>query len=180
MPTAFGKLEKFLRLEQSQGFLNRAVIGGFDGFAEIWRNEALRETQDQAEIKQINEIADLLLRYAEADPAGRSQAVNDLLSQLEQDPQERTPRQPPLHKPGSAPPPPPIVAPAPAAPPERPGTGLDAPVNTLPGVSTAYTARLRRLGIDTVGDLLYHFPHRYDDYSSLKPIANLNTVMRLR
>ena len=46
-------------------------------------------------------------------------------------------------------------------------------MNTLPGVSTAYTSRLQRLGIATVGDLLYHFPHRYDDYSSLKPINRL-------
>jgi ATP-dependent DNA helicase RecG len=205
MPTAFDKLEKFLRLEQSQGFLNRAVIGGFDGFADIWRNEALRETQDQSKIKRINEMADLLLHYAEADPAGRSRAVNDLLGQLAQDPQDRTPRKPPLRKPGAAPAspssaepalpsgtapappsstepapppsaapaPPSSAAPAPATPSERPGTGLDAPVSTLPGVSTAYTARLRRLEIDTVGDLLYHFPHRYDDYSSLKPINQL-------
>jgi ATP-dependent DNA helicase RecG len=34
-------------------------------------------------------------------------------------------------------------------------------------------ARLRRLGISTVGDLLHHFPHRYDDYSTLKPINQL-------
>jgi ATP-dependent DNA helicase RecG len=46
-------------------------------------------------------------------------------------------------------------------------------VSTLPGVSTAYTARLRRLGIATVGDLLYHFPHRYDDFSKLKSISRL-------
>jgi ATP-dependent DNA helicase RecG len=176
MPTAFEKLEKFLKLEQSQGFLNRAVIGGFDGFAEIWRNEALSETQDQAKIKQINEMADLLLHYAGAEPAARSQAVNDLLGLLAQVPQEQARRKPPLHKPGSAPPPPappPSVAPAQPAPSERPGTGLDAPVSTLPGVSTAYSTRLQRLDIETVGDLLYHFPHRYDDYSSLKPINQL-------
>jgi len=196
MPTAFEKLEKFLRLEKSQGFHNRAVIGGFDGFAEFWRNEALRETQDPSKIIQIHEMSDLLLGYAEADPAGRSKAVDQLLAKLAQEPQERqepedrlepedtTPRQPPLQKPGSVPQAKPVPAPEPpatpppsaepaAAPVERPSTGLDAPVTTLPGVSTAYTARLRRLGIETVGDLLYHFPHRYDDYSSLKPIDQL-------
>ncbi len=196
MPTAFEKLEKFLRLEKSQGFHNRAVIGGFDGFAEFWRNEALRETQDPSKIIQIHEMSDLLLGYAEADPAGRSKAVDQLLAKLAQEPQERqepedrlepedtTPRQPPLQKPGSVPQAKPVPAPEPpatpppsaepaAAPAERPSTGLDAPVTTLPGVSTAYTARLRRLGIETVGDLLYHFPHRYDDYSSLKPIDQL-------
>ena len=177
MPTAFDKLIKILRLEQSQGFHNRAVIGGFEGYAEVWRQEALHETQDQGKIEQIHEMADLLLRYAGSDPAVRSRTVEDLLSRLTQEPQERTPRKPPLHKPGAAPAPqapPPAAVPAPAVPPaERPGTGLDAPVSTLPGVSTAYTARLRRLDIETVGDLLYHFPHRYDDYSSLKPINQL-------
>ena len=176
MPTAFDKLVKILRLEQSQGFHDRAVIGGFVDYAEVWRQEALLETQDQDRVEQINEMADLLLRYAGLDPASRSRTVEDLLSQLTREPRERTPRKPPLHKPGAAPAPqaPPPAVPAQAAPAsERPGTGLDAPVSTLPGVSTAYTARLRRLGIETVGDLLYHFPHRYDDYSSLKPINQL-------
>ena len=40
----------------------------------------------------------------------------------------------------------------------------------LPGISTAYAVRLERMGISTVGDLLYHFPFRYEDYSALKPI----------
>ena len=180
MPTAFEKLEKILKLEQSQGYNNTAVIGGFDAFAEVWCSEAMRETQDQARIDQINEMAGLLLRYSSSDPADRIRAVEDLLRQLAPEPQDQDQarRKPPLQKPGAKPAPPPTTAPAPkpaavAPPPERSGTGLDAPVSTLPGVSTAYTTRLRRLGIETVGDLLYHFPHRYDDYSSLKPIERL-------
>jgi ATP-dependent DNA helicase RecG len=46
-------------------------------------------------------------------------------------------------------------------------------VSSLPGISAAYSARLRRLGIGTVGDLLYHVPHRYDDYTTLRPINRL-------
>ncbi len=174
MPTAFEKLDKILRLEQSQGYQNQAVIGGFGAFAEIWRSEALRETQEQARIEQINEMADLLHRYAGSEQAERSRAVEELLGRLAKEPPAIAPRKPPLHKPGAKPAPTPAAAPASAVPaPERPGTGMDAPVSTLPGVSTAYTARLRRLDIETVGDLLYHFPHRYDDYSSLKPISQL-------
>ncbi|NIV31090.1 MAG: hypothetical protein GWN58_16830, partial [Anaerolineae bacterium] len=82
MPTAFEKLEKILRLEQSQGYQNQAVIGGFGAFAEIWRSEALRETQEQARIEQINEMADLLHRYAGSEQAERSRAVEELLGRL--------------------------------------------------------------------------------------------------
>jgi ATP-dependent DNA helicase RecG len=32
---------------------------------------------------------------------------------------------------------------------------------------------LARLGIQTLGDLLYYFPRRYVDYSQLKPINQL-------
>ncbi len=46
-------------------------------------------------------------------------------------------------------------------------------MSTLPGISTAYTGRLKRLGMETVGDLLHHYPHRYQDYSTLKPINRL-------
>ena len=50
---------------------------------------------------------------------------------------------------------------------------LDEPVNTLPGVGERWAARLRRLGIETVRDLLYHLPHRYDDFRTLKSINEL-------
>jgi ATP-dependent DNA helicase RecG len=51
--------------------------------------------------------------------------------------------------------------------------GLDSPVTVLPGISDGYTKRLKRLGVTTIRDLLYLFPHRYDDYRSLKTISQL-------
>ncbi len=53
------------------------------------------------------------------------------------------------------------------------GLGLDAEVQRLQSVGPAYEKRLRRLGITTVQDLIYHYPHRYDDYSRLKTISQL-------
>lgn len=170
MPTAYEKLEKILKLEVSQGHRNRAVIGGLEDFAEIWRAEALGEGHSQA---GINRIADLLSGYGQLDQARRAQTVSDILSLLQGDAESAPPRRPPLQKPGSQPTPVPPPPPPPAASPERTSSGLDALVSTLPGVSTAYTSRLRRLDIYTVGDLLYHFPHRYDDYSTLKPVNQL-------
>ena len=37
---------------------------------------------------------------------------------------------------------------------------------------------LRRLGIETAGDLLYHIPHRYEDASTVSAIASLETGMQ--
>lgn len=47
------------------------------------------------------------------------------------------------------------------------------PVEQIPRIGPAYQKRLRRLGIKTVRDILYHFPHRYDDFSNLIKIADI-------
>src|SRR2546430_17233217 len=48
---------------------------------------------------------------------------------------------------------------------------LDDPVTTLTGVSDRTEARLARLGIATIRDLLLFFPRRYEDFSTITPIA---------
>ncbi|MEO7823709.1 MAG: ATP-dependent DNA helicase RecG, partial [Gemmatimonadaceae bacterium] len=54
---------------------------------------------------------------------------------------------------------------------------LDMPVNYLKGVGPARGESLRRLGILTARDLLFHIPHRYEDASTISPIASLETGM---
>src|SRR3979411_259607 len=54
---------------------------------------------------------------------------------------------------------------------------LDMPVNYLKGVGPAPAGALRRLGIVTTRDLLVHIPHRYQDASTITPIASLETGM---
>lgn len=51
---------------------------------------------------------------------------------------------------------------------------LDSSVTALGGVGRTLKERLGKLGIHTAGDLLYHFPHRYNDYSRVAAIANLS------
>src|SRR5213596_856594 len=55
---------------------------------------------------------------------------------------------------------------------------LDMPVNYLKGVGPARAEMLRRLGIVTARDLLYHIPHRYEDASTISPIASLEPGMQ--
>jgi len=54
---------------------------------------------------------------------------------------------------------------------------LDMPVNYLKGVGPARAESLRRLGIVTARDLLFHIPHRYEDASTITAIASLETGM---
>ncbi len=50
---------------------------------------------------------------------------------------------------------------------------LNAPVTVLPGVGPKHGETLKRLGLETLEDMLYFFPRRYDDYSQLKTINRL-------
>ncbi len=112
MPTAFEKLEKILKLEQSQGFDDRAVIGGLSRYARVWQEEAHGATTERAQISHINKIADLLAQYELMDRGRREEAVANLLAQLRQ-PAESTeaPQRPPPQKPS-----PPLTKPKATAP----------------------------------------------------------------
>ncbi|MFZ6029139.1 MAG: ATP-dependent DNA helicase RecG [Chloroflexota bacterium] len=57
--------------------------------------------------------------------------------------------------------------------PDGPPAALDASVTVLSGVGPKHGETLGRLGLKTLGDMLYFFPRRYDDYSQLKPINRL-------
>jgi len=50
---------------------------------------------------------------------------------------------------------------------------LETPIENLPLIGPAYAKRLKRLAIVSLGDLLYHFPFRYIDYSLVSPIGRL-------
>ncbi len=50
---------------------------------------------------------------------------------------------------------------------------LEMPVTYLPGVGPRRAEALKRLNIFTARDLLFHIPHRYEDASTITPIARL-------
>lgn len=51
---------------------------------------------------------------------------------------------------------------------------LDTPVRFVPRVGPAMATRLTRLNIETVEDLLYHVPFRYNDFSLVSQIGNVH------
>jgi ATP-dependent DNA helicase RecG len=58
-----------------------------------------------------------------------------------------------------------------------PPIALDTPVTYLKGVGPHRAELLRKLQVVTAGDLLYHVPHRYEDATTVAPIASLEPGM---
>ncbi len=165
---AFEKLTRILTLEQEQGYCNRAVIGGLEKFAPFWRQEARQETEGAEHSRLVEETVALLQSYPTLEDRGaRERAVDEMLTRLGQKPRqvkeeppekekavEPREKQPPVHSTGKR-------------------LGLDSPVTTLVGIGPSHAERFERLGVETICDLLYLFPHRYNDFSSLKTINQL-------
>ena len=72
------------------------------------------------------------------------------------------------HKPA-----PPRSESAPGAQTSKTPIALNASLTVLQGVGPKNAKTLEKLGLYTLGDMLYNFPRRYDDYSQLKPIKSL-------
>lgn len=53
------------------------------------------------------------------------------------------------------------------------------PVAKLVGIGEYYSRKLKRLEIETVEDLVYHFPFRYDDFSKIQEIREVSPGEKL-
>jgi ATP-dependent DNA helicase RecG len=50
---------------------------------------------------------------------------------------------------------------------------LHTPLTDIGGIQTKFVSKLKKLGIETVHDLLWHFPVRYEDFSQVHTIEDL-------
>jgi ATP-dependent DNA helicase RecG len=163
MTPAFEKLTKILKLEQEQGYRNRAVIGGLERFAPFWREEARQEAEGLERARLLEEVVASLQSYPTLEDRGaRERVVKEIISKLEQKPM-RVKEEPPEKEEA--------VEPQEAQPRDR--LGLNSPVTTLMGIGPSHAQRFEKLGVETIRDLLYLFPRRYNDFSSLKTINQL-------
>lgn len=53
---------------------------------------------------------------------------------------------------------------------QKPGLTLETPIRYLKGAGPKMARRLKKLNIETVDDLISHFPFRHEDYSLVSPI----------
>jgi ATP-dependent DNA helicase RecG len=152
-------LGKVLAEEQRRGCDDSATADGLERYLTGWRmdaNGALQHTP-------VQQALELLAGYGVFDTTTRRARVGIALEGLRalfrgQGSGDRAQAAP---------------SPKPQAPkPAQPLT-LETTIDQLSGVGKVTAQSFRRLGVRTVLDVLYHFPHRYDDYTSQKQIADL-------
>lgn len=213
MQSSIEKLRKFFRLENENGYSNKAVIGGLAKILEFWEAEARNEKVSE----DILALVSMRLRdYHRLTPTSRAETLKGLWKRIQgqagegeipepvfteaepaQKPKLPTPESQPVkvsqvqqpqiseipkrdsyrqtparenHQerkvaPRSSSFPGALTSQTPAA--------LNANLTVLHGVGPKNSSKLEKLGLYTLGDMLYFFPRRYDDYSQLKPIKSL-------
>ena len=185
-------LRNIISLESQNGYSNRAVVGGLDRFRDHWRDEMVARVPGGPSHRFLLE-QDYGALPAEERAAWAAQWLELLDLEPNALPQQRP--QEPGHPSGASTPrrnaaeilgvedkerPPATVVPGQSLAKPRPATRLppsgqtvDAPVDRLRGVNAKMKERLKRLDVDTVRDLLYLFPRRHEDYSSVVSIAEV-------
>jgi ATP-dependent DNA helicase RecG len=198
MKTSLEKLKKFFSLEAERGYDNRAVVGGLERMLEPWQAEAVAEGVEEV---IIDAVVSRLRDYSNLSPKSRQEALEGLWNRIQKESGlQVTETSKDQEKPEKTELPvetaktPPQAAKAPeyiriyaetkekdetkletttsSSDDEEPAA-LNASVTVLSGVGPRHAKTLSRLGINTLGDMLYHFPRRYDDYSQLKTINEL-------
>ena len=190
--SAFSTLSKMLNLERENNFEDKAVIGGLQKFVSSWRQEAAHEGCDP---QLIEEIASLMGEYSLANErktriiimekiatllSSQSSHASNLPRPVEHEetklaePAAKTQDATEIQTRKETASPPALQSqPAPRSEARSALTGLKAPITVLPRISLGYAKKMERLGVNTVQDLLYLFPRRYNDFTNLKKINQL-------
>ena len=133
-----------LKLEQQRGYHNKSVYGGLDGFLEQW--QASDNGESEAEPLHAGNL--LPVSYDAMSEKERSRWVLTALSALGVEASAE----------GTS-----AAKPAPKGPePVAKSLSVELPASTLRSVTSRVSAPLNRLGLKTVGDILYLFPRRHN------------------
>ena len=174
MPISLDKIRKILQLEVQNKYANRAIIGGLEKFLPALRPELIDEGVSE-EIK--SKIETFFSNYSRSSVEERERSVNELLTRIGGvKPAQLTPHESPPSTQNKMPDrkiEPRNSAPVHSTLPTKPTLGLTAPLHLLNKIGMSRAADFKNLGVNTIGDLLYFFPRRHDDYSTLKTINHL-------
>lgn len=196
------KLKKFFKLESERGYDNRAVLGGLGSMLDPWEAEAradevpediidavvsrLRDYHRLSESSREDALKGLWRRIyggVESEELPQPAATGDggeakdrQVEAVAKEPrqqeaaadeaetQAQTETRSPERKPSAA---------SATLTDETAPAGLSAPITVISGIGPRHAQTLSRLGLKSLGDMLYLFPRRYDDYTQLKQINRL-------
>ena len=190
---------KILKLEESKGFQDTSVIGGLDNFLRLRSSEIIALSDDR-DFSQLASITYRLLTPSQRHEwVGRWLAQLEETGTMAKTPEARNdvlrsrdhsdilgfsanagtaaiaPGEDLLR--AADPAPREVTATAtekgPSTGAASAGVTLESHVDRLMGVDTKLSARLRRLGVSTIRDLLYLFPRRHNDFSKIAKISDL-------
>ncbi len=161
-------LHKILELEHQKGYLDSAVIGGLDKFLRGWAAKAASSTANPQLLTRFQQLHLDKPDYTTKTKPQRQQWVSDVLNWLAEAMLEAGGKT--TTKPIAKARPPSSKRKVPSL----PGTqSLDSPITVIKGVSSTLATKFSKLGVETIRDLLYFFPHRHLDYSQRTSISQL-------
>ncbi len=140
-------MQKILSQEKADGFQDSTVIGGLDRFLQRWARELEPATGERSS-------------YSILTPPQREGWADEVLARLAKGEGGATPAK----------------TPQPRRRAQRRSASrlsLEDDVTRLRGVSKQNVAKLRRLSVQTVGDLVNLFPHRHNDFGNIKSVSEL-------
>jgi len=178
MFTSIEKIKKFLQLEIERKYDNRSVLGGLDKICAIWKQEAIAQG---IPLDSVNQICKLLEKYPTLDLPSRQDTIQKILliitnlqpnnqsienliegkssslnisaiSKFQNSETRQVEKSNPIYDLESA---------------------LSNPVIKIPGIGKYRAESLAKLGIQTIKDLIYYFPRKYEDFSNLVSIDKL-------
>lgn len=206
MPTALENLIKILRLEEKNGYNNKAVQGGLMAYAPNFANTAhtqvkhpeqhalveelvlamqAYETHDDQQLRRdlATYIIDRITRRTQARP---EYAVDAAVYEVDAPPMQKA--APPTSQLEAATP----IFEQPKAHPTKKGKPrskkrqpatpeqieenrriLAQPLTQISGIGEKMAEKFEKIGANTIGELLYIFPRRYDDYTKLLPLNRI-------
>ena len=161
-------LRRILELEHKKGYPDSAVIGGLDRFLHQWVSQAMESITNPQLLSHFHKLNLVKSNYASLTTEQRRQWAEDMLGflgELEHQGGESTTAK--LMSPASP------SVPVPRKSKATPSQSVNLPITAIKGISPNLANKFSKLGVKTIRDLLYFFPHRHLDYSQRKYISQL-------
>jgi ATP-dependent DNA helicase RecG len=159
-------LHNIIRLEIQKGYTDTAVVGGINLYIDKWAPEIKTKIKTPQLKKRLNDIVLAGVHYKEWDIEKRRVWIESIENWLEEyeKPSAHLKTRTKSDK---------IITAVNTGNYTPVKTIIDSEITFIKGIKSSTAARFKKLGIETIRDLLYFFPRYHIDYSQKKNISEL-------